>query len=312
MGIHWEDVFGTLGTAAALTGLIAFLGKALIGHLLTKDIEANKAQLKQSSDAELARLTTQLKRDSDISLAKLTNELKASADYELEAIRNHFQTDLEEYKLKLASNASREERLRNEVLHWANPILGAVRDLKGRLHNILHQEAYFALDKDSADKIDANWSITYDYFRPSTCYLFVQYFCLMRLFEQKLSFEFFASQKEKDEFVSVLHKVSHALSACPPVYPGNGKDIQIFRLQQRAIGEAFIAEKDSGDLCVSYPRFLTRLKNSEDTVVLAPIFRLIESVRPHDRRWIRLEAVHNCLAKLEEHCLNVLVSATKV
>jgi hypothetical protein len=71
----------------------------------------------------------------------------------------------------------------------------------------------------------------------STLYLFGQYFCWIRMLEEELNFELFESQVEKDEFFFAVREVSKALSDFPPSYSCSGKDFQVFRLQQRVIGE---------------------------------------------------------------------------
>jgi hypothetical protein len=52
------------------------------------------------------------------------------------------QEQLERLKAELGQAASSEERIRQEVERWANPILDAVQTLKRRLHNLLHQAGY--------------------------------------------------------------------------------------------------------------------------------------------------------------------------
>jgi hypothetical protein len=75
---------------------------------------------------------------------------------------------------------------------------------------------------------------------PSTVFLFSQYFCWIRLLEEKLSFELFERQTDKDTFFNKVEEVARTLASFPlrelNGIPGRG-DLQVFRLQQRAIGE---------------------------------------------------------------------------
>jgi hypothetical protein len=54
--------------------------------------------------------------------------------------------------------------VRTEVEHWANPILGAVRDLHRRLANIL-ERGNPALSRDAKRPIAPGWSLTGEYYR---------------------------------------------------------------------------------------------------------------------------------------------------
>src|SRR5262245_58028294 len=130
----------------------------------------------------------------------------------------------------------RQERIRDEVLRWANPILGAVRGLESRLDNILDDYLYLALDReaDEARPVDRDWAIGYQYAMESTLFLFAEYFAWIQLLQERLSFELFESQETKDRFFDAIWDVSKSLSNYPSdnVF-GNGWDAQVFALQQR-------------------------------------------------------------------------------
>lgn len=161
------------------------------------------------------------------------------------------------YKIKLETEREKKERIRQEVVRWANPILSCVRELKNRLDNILELEGYFVLSKNCEGEINPNWSITHDYFLNSTLFLFGQYFAWIQMFRNELSFELFESQKEKDEFFTNIRKVSKSLRDFPPYYICKGKDVQIFALQQKTIGDLFIVLNEVNEReCMNYPEFL--------------------------------------------------------
>lgn len=211
------------------------------------------------------------------------------------------------HELSLEAENSREERIHQEVIRWANPILGAVKDLEGRLRNILENKGYHALSEKSQKRINLNWSISYDYFMYSTLYLFGQYFAWVRMLQEELNFELFQSQQEKDKFFKAVEKVSSSLGSFPPNYKCSGKDTQLFRLQQRAIGELLIIHEDDQRKCLSYPEFLQKLSAHEFNQHLKPLRSLLEDVDPQDDcRWKRLEATRQALIELKISCEELL------
>lgn len=205
------------------------------------------------------------------------------------------------------------ERIRSEILRWANPILGAVTDLKSRLKNVLKDTAYPALQTNPPKPIPPNWSITYEYFMPSTLYLFCQYFYWVRRLQEELSFELFETQADKDKFLVELRKVGGALSEwpvklplSPPPPPCAGKDVQVFALQQRLLGEALTVRAEGGR-CLGYDEFLEAWEDIPLSDHLAPLRALIDELIPADScRWQRLERVFAALDSLEKHCESIL------
>lgn len=210
-------------------------------------------------------------------------------------------------KLKVEEEHEKKERIRLEVVKWANPILAAVKELKSRLDNILINVGYLALSKDYKNEINVNWSISYKYFMNSTLYLFGQYFAWIGMFQQEINFELFESQREKDDFLKAIRRTSKALSSFPPNYSCYGKDTQLFGLQQRAIGEAFIVKE--GDKCLTYADFLIKLEDDRFNLLIEPLKILLEGINPdnEDCRWKRLEETRMALNDLESQCKKVLV-----
>src|SRR4051794_8965083 len=47
----------------------------------------------------------------------------------------------------IETEQEKQERIRQEIIRWANPILGAVTDLEARLRNILDDDGYLALSQ---------------------------------------------------------------------------------------------------------------------------------------------------------------------
>ena len=205
----------------------------------------------------------------------------------------------------------RSERIRDEVLRWANPILGAVTGLESRLANILDDSLYLALDAD-LDKerpVDDDWAIGHEYAMESTLFLFAEYFAWIRLLQQRLSFELFQSRETNDRFLAAVWDVSKALSRWPDEsVVGFGTDAQVFALQQRAIGELLIRSDPNGQKdVVGYPEFLSlRVEDARLEHVLSPLVLLLQGVEPATKRWCRLVSTREALGALRAQCDGLL------
>lgn len=205
-----------------------------------------------------------------------------------------------ERKVKLDEYIAKKERERQEIVRWANPILEASSDLNGRLLNILKHDGYLALNKDFKNQ---SWSISYEYFMMSTLYVFAQYFCWIRMLQKEFNFELFDSQKDKSEFFIKLNKVSQTLSGFPP-YHGSG-DVQVFRVQQRALGELMIASFDGNVRCLTYPEFISHMKDPDFSKYFDPLIHLLDNLERDGGRWNRLSATQCSLDELINFCDNV-------
>lgn len=64
MTINWQEVITTVGSTAVISALflsaVTFLTKSVINHLLTRDAEKFKAQLKADADIEIEKLKNSL------------------------------------------------------------------------------------------------------------------------------------------------------------------------------------------------------------------------------------------------------------
>jgi hypothetical protein len=203
----------------------------------------------------------------------------------------------------------RQERIREEVLRWANPILGSVKSLTSRLANILDDDLYLALDPAGEEwPLDENWAIDRDYALESTLFVFAEYFAWVQLLHERMSFELFESQKTKDEFFAAIWQVSGALSHWPePPVHGAGRDTQVFVLQQRAIGELLIVRDGDTPRVLGYPDFLAARNDKPPfTEMLAPLEVLLSGLEKETKRWQRLENTRGALVNLENSC-NVLL-----
>ncbi len=226
------------------------------------------------------------------------------------AQKSRFDTQMEAFKADLAANIARKDRIREQLNQWANPILGSVRGLEARLDNILSDEGYLALSKETQSKVKKEWSIPYDYFVPTTIYLFSQYFCWIRLFEENLSFELFAAHPEKDSFVEKVREVERTLSEYPMKelsdLTGEG-DRQVFRLQQRAMGETLASQETLGPRCMRVSDFLAKWEEPEFRSRFSPLTQFIDGLRPEATfRWKRLELMQSALHRLRGECERLL------
>lgn len=206
----------------------------------------------------------------------------------------------------IETETQKKERIRIEVTRWANPILGAVQDLEARLNNILEYGGYLALSEDYKGEFNPEWSISYNYFMHSSLYLFAQYFCWIRILQESLNFELFQTKHEKREFFDAVRAVSKALGDYPPNYgPG---DRQVFRLQQRAIGEQMILQNGTDRLCISYPEFIRKVDEDQNfRMHIEPLRSLLEDLNPGATgRWERLKIAQKRLGKLNTACNDLL------
>jgi len=123
----WKQVFAsvisTIGTASVIVAALAVVGKDAVKSFFQAGVEELKADLKRQNDLELA---------------------KTKHQFELSLAREKERADIEKERFirSLDSESAINERIRREILAWANPILNSVRDLKGRLSNILENEGY--------------------------------------------------------------------------------------------------------------------------------------------------------------------------
>jgi hypothetical protein len=212
-------------------------------------------------------------------------------------------------------------RVLQETRRMANPILSAVEELQGRLIYILEKNEYAALSMQNEDPLAKEWenwergSGSYEYYMPSTVYLFGQYFAWVRMLEESLREEAFQSQRSKDDLFYCIDEVGKSLRR----YPAHreGKDSRVFQLQQRALGELLILREADSRRCMGYAEFLTKWRSDDQEFKphLEPFVRLLKDLRPDehkeesekaDLRWVRLKDTEEKLDELRKHCENLL------
>ena len=242
-------------------------------------------------------------------------------------LQAEYQRQFEQFRLEMQGQVASAERVRAEIYRWANPILGAVGALHRRLGNILGS-GFVALTK--GREATEDWTIDYDYFMYSSLYRFAAYFCWVEHLWDNLSFEIFQSQHEMDRFFKAIGDASEALGTYPVrQYRCQGRDVQVFDLQWRAVGQMMMAKTASGRPgCMSYDKFLERCDEPRYESRLRPLRVLLEGVAPlpradratveavsggaeeeeplYDCRWMRLNRTHRALGELQALCVQHL------
>ncbi|WP_407157681.1 hypothetical protein [Bradyrhizobium sp. STM 3557] len=276
--IDWTGLIKTLTSTAIVVAALGWIASKGIEHWLGLQVENHKSALDQQVET-------------------FKSDLKAKSDRQLE-----------EFKNQLTERTAQKDRIRNEVARWSNPIPSAVTDLKNRLENILDHQGYLALSPKVRQRVNPQWSIQYDYFFPSTIYLFSRYFCWTGLLEEKLSFELFDKEDDKEAFFARMREVNRNLSGFPLDQLQDIKseeDSQIFNLQQRSMGETLRSKSEPR--CISYSEFLERWSEPNFRKSFEPLTTFIEGIEPSRQRpWKRLELMREALSELERDCKKLL------
>ncbi|MBC7803954.1 MAG: hypothetical protein H7Y16_08790 [Candidatus Parcubacteria bacterium] len=287
--IDWGSVFLTLGSTSIVTAGIVWILKALADRYFKRDLETHKVALQRDADLQRAEIDRRAK------------EQLQQQQHQLSLLQQDAQT-------RNRTQAEQAERTRQEIERWANPILGAVRELRARLENILENAGYPALSRSGAGGIHPDWSIDFDYFMSSTVFLFCQYFCWERLLQERLTFDLFGEGASKDRFLAQLRNVRQPLSMWPLETSSDlaGGDAQVFGLQQRAFGEALIEQSGAEVRCMRAADFFDRWNDPAFRARFAPLEKLLEEVTPASVRGERLKRTRDALVALEEECVTVL------
>jgi hypothetical protein len=286
-----SDLIKIFGGAGFGILAAAWMAQMLVKSAIAKDVKDFEIRLKSKADGQLAGLADEYRRRADAELAALNARLSS-------------ERDLESRSRDVA--AAQRERIRAEILRWSNPIRGAVLDLKYRLRNILEGGGYAALQPTPNELVPKGWSIDYAYFLPSTLYVFCQYFHWVRRLEVELGFDLFADQQDKDTLIDRLNAVSDALGEWWDEMSA-ADDRQVFRLQQRALGECLLV-RDPAPRCLDYPEFLMDHDAPPLETHLVPLVELIDGLEPkaHPERWARLQRVLAALDALDVHTQHLL------
>lgn len=231
----------------------------------------------------------------------------------LDAAKHKMSEDILRTKKKLDALLAKEERMRAERYAWQNSVYESVRSLSRRLGNILTDDGHVALAPGAV--LDPQWSMTHEYFLESTMFLFAQYFCCVQLIRDDLSFELFASIEERDRFFSAFDRVSNALGTFPRSdATTDAVDRQVFRLEQREIGETLIvSDKRRGRRCMRFATFRDSFSAGQLDDVLLPLRRFLVGLeKEKDIRFRRLEDVKAGLEQVEQACVVALTGLVEV
>ena len=307
------DIVSVVGGAVALVAAATWSAKTFVQHWLSEAIEKYRSSLQK----ELESHKSQVQQNAAATL------LEAKYEFENELALRKGEIDIfrDELKNWNESESERENRLRGQAMKWANPILSAIRDLKSRTDEILQNEGYRALSVTSS-KAPYGWSIEYNYYMVSTLYYFAQYFCWTRMLQQKISAELFVDNSELEDFQKLMDGVSGSLERFPFTAKIEEttkdldndkvhKDIQVFSLQQRAIGESLVFDGESGgERIMSYKKFVDNWVNPDNAKFrrhMEPLETFLKEIKPdNDMRWLRLLEMQKQLSDFELACTDVL------
>jgi hypothetical protein len=224
---------------------------------------------------------------------------------------NELDQELIDHQAEVDERQAQKQRIREEVLRWANPVLGAVTGLESRLDNILNKDLWGALRKDRKNRrVKPDWAVSHDYVLPTTLYLFANYFAWIRLLQEELSFELFESEQVEKRFFDAMWRVSGTLSKWPwAQVRGAGTDAQVFALQQRAIGEAVIRRETESARPMTVPEFLSAYGNKDEptfNAILEPLRELVQDLERETKRWARLSLTLTELHAFGDECRELL------
>lgn len=310
----FRDWFSYLGGTAVLVAAAAFLARALTQHWLGKDIEAYKAEL----DRDTAKAQVVMQQEVESYKAALAHastqaldQARFEFDKELLARRGEIDFMRDAVKYANESDQQRQARLHAQIQRWANPILSAINDLSHRLDNIL-RDAYPTLSP--GWKAPPQWSADHDYFMTSTMYYFAQYFCWVRMMQLDIGHELFRSSDDMDAFAGKIEDVANHLSRYPfdrqDAPAAASKDRQVFRLQQRAIGELLLESPEPGRPLMSFKDFVDCCSDDDKPRWrrhLAPLRAFLMDLGPaDDQRWARLQAMRTELVEFRRMCNAIL------
>lgn len=134
------------------------------------------------------------------------------------------------------------------LTRYREPLVGGAYELQGRLYNILELnflEKYY-LGGDQAQK---------DYALQNTVYVVAQYFGWSEILRREIQFMSF-SDSERTRVVS--NRQRRIVEVFQSDDPDLGRPFQIWRGEQRAIGELMIDRDEGPAQCIGYATFLER------------------------------------------------------
>ena len=304
-----------VGGSVALVGAAAVLAKLLATHWLSKDLDDYKTELLLTVEGRKKELQADLeshKAKLGFQNAQALDSAKFEFEKELILKRGEIDIAREGFKFASESDTQYSARLMVQIQRWALPIRGAIQDLTHRLGDVLGNDGNVMLSRKS-EPVDG-WSATYDYSMSSTIYYFAQYFCWVRLMQQQLGHELFRSGEDMSAFFAHIHNVSSAISTFPlDKKDGDNSDFvdrQIFRLQQRALGELLVERSPAGDLVMTYKDFMDKWLDGNNLAFkrhTAPMELFLSDIVPEkDLRWDRLSTMKRKLQEFARACEVIL------
>lgn len=292
MIIDWKAIVALIVTPTAIVAMVGWAAKAFVEQSLKNLFARSLVAIKAEKDRELE----EFKETAQQRLATLEANLEARAAIAQEG---------------RATARDRDERVRLALIQVAAPARDAIDGLLRRLENILRDDLHYALDPSYAPT--TGWSMTHRHALESTTYAFAKYFALRTKLCAVLGDEVFNAQGDREAFVQKLYAATQPLSRWPlgglELSGPPEKDLQVFTLEQDAIGGAMTLRDGSNARILEYSELLQALNQPADKHlkdVLGPLRSFLTQAHPGTRVWGRLELLEAALHQLRKDCDQIL------
>jgi len=110
-----DSLAQSLGSSAIFFAAAAWVAKSWLGNFFSRDLEKHKLRLMAEQTQQFVEM------------------------------QHRFALELERFRSEVQTQTAQKDRIREEILRWANPILEYVNSLHGRLRNIVKHKGYLAL-----------------------------------------------------------------------------------------------------------------------------------------------------------------------
>ncbi|KPI02435.1 hypothetical protein OV450_4685 [Actinobacteria bacterium OV450] len=169
-----------------------------------------------------------------------------SAVYSSQANRKNslLRDDLE----RQATERHRMLERQDTMSRYRDPLLWAAFDFQSRLYNIASQGFLRVQFVQPRDQL---------YATRSTLHVLAEYLGWVEILRRRIYFLDLGNQDTNRHIVTLIARVSTILN--DDAYPD--RNLQLFRSDQRAIGELVIKESEDGDRCIGYAEFCARLES---------------------------------------------------
>lgn len=168
--------------------------------------------------------------------------------------QNKASQDIEILKHQLERSREAEtksEQLQSIMKRYRDPLLRSAFELQSRFFNILKQNLLwvYLINGTTQER---------EYTIQSTLFVIAQYFGWIEILRRDIQFLDLGNVKENRELSKLLESISGLF-----LTDYYGSEFRIFRIEQRAIGELMINQKDNKLDCIGYHDFVENLQKPE-------------------------------------------------